>query len=92
MKKKPVQSKPQPKRRAGHSELTYKQVTNPNILPSRNRASFVTVTGVAERDMTRWDRETAMAQARLLAESNPFIKGIVLQKTDNEVSTGLLQN
>ena len=76
------------KSHAGHSEMKYKQVANANIVPSRKRASFVTVTGVAERDMTRWDRESAMAQARLLAENNPFIKGIVMQKVDNEVSTG----
>lgn len=85
MKKKTIKAK---SKKIGHSEMAFKQVSNPNITPSRKRASFVAVTGVAERDMTRWDRETAMAQARLLAEQNPFIKGLVLQKVDNEVSTG----
>ena len=83
-----LMKKKAPQKSVGQSDVKYQQVVNPNIAPSRHRASFISTTGVAERDMTRWNRETAMAQARLLAESNSFIKGIVIQKVDNEVSTG----
>jgi len=76
------------KSKAKKGSAAFKQNVNQNISPSRKRASYIAVAGVAERDMTRYDREGALAKARLLAEQNPFIKGLVMQKVDNEVSTG----
>ncbi len=63
----------------------FQQAANENIAPSRYRCNIWMVTGVAERDIPRFDREQAMAKARQLVENDPFVAGLVQTYVDNVV-------
>lgn len=63
----------------------FQQVTNENLQASRFRKKIWSVTGVAERDIVRFDRERAMAQARMFCDNDPLVKGIVMVLVDNVV-------
>jgi len=65
--------------------VAYKQYTNPNLAPSKNRGRGWTSPGIAERDLNRWDREQAMAQARELAETRSLVAGMVQTCVDNVI-------
>ena len=61
---------------------------NQNLLSSHNRQSRWSQPMPAERDMSRFDREKAMTMARQMVDENPLAAGIVLNATDQVVSTG----
>jgi capsid protein len=61
---------------------------NENLYSGPNRQSRWNQPMPAERDMPRFDREQAMTQARQMVDTNPLAAGIVLNATDQVVSTG----
>lgn len=65
--------------------VAYKQYTNPNLAQSNKRGRGWTTPGIAERDLNRWDREQAMAQARELAETRSLVSGMVQTCVDNVI-------
>ena len=66
----------------------YQQATNAQITTGRTRERIWQVTGVAERDMPRFDRERAMAEARRHVNGDPLVKALVQTSVDSIVSTG----
>jgi lambda family phage portal protein len=72
----------------GQTSKPVREVTNENIAPSRYRRKTWTVVGVAERDLPRFDRESAMAKTRQLVDNDPLMAGMVQTLVDNIVATG----
>lgn len=70
----------------------YQQATNEGIAPSRYRKKAYAKVGVAERDIPRFDREQAMAQARNLTENDALIMGMVQTFVDNICGQGFRLN
>lgn len=70
------------------SRKAFAQVTNEQITAGRTRKTVYQVTGVAERDMPRFDRERAAGEARQAVSEDPLIKALVQTSVDNIVGTG----